>query len=106
MQTDGQGAPSLEGPLLILLWCGWLSFAPAFLAPKQSMPMTNEQWSEIDARIMACDPRRALRLIRDFTRAGPNEARDIHWERFQALRFEQSKAFACTDEEYWTCLYD
>ena len=104
--TQTRGAASLEGSFLILLWCGWLSFLPAFLAPKQRIPLTNAQWFEIDSRILACDPRRALRLIRGFTGAGPNEARDIHWERFQTLRFERSKAFACTDEEYWRCLYD
>ena len=105
-QTHGHGAPSLQGSLLILLWCGWLSFLPAILAPKQRMPLTNAQWSKIDARILACDPRRALRLIRNFTKTGANEARDIHWERFQTLRFQRSKDFVCTDEEYWRCLYD
>ena len=67
--------------------------------------MTDEQRADIDARILACDILGALIRIRAACGCGLNDAKDIHWARYQQLRAERDAEFACSDEQYWTGVY-
>ena len=88
-----------------LVWTFW-SCCPLFWAIPRRVPVTDEQRAEIDAWILAGDPRHALRVIRVLFEAGLTEAKGIHWERYHRLRAERTADFACTDEDYWKRLYD
>jgi hypothetical protein len=68
-------------------------------------PPTDEQWAEIDACILACNILGALLRIRSACGVGLNDAKVIHWERYQRLRAERADEFACSDEEYWDGVY-
>ena len=66
---------------------------------------TPEQWAEIDACILACNILGALIRIRAACGVGLNDAKSIHWERYQQLRKERAGEFACSDEDYWREVY-
>lgn len=67
--------------------------------------LTNDQWADIDARILACDILGALIRIRTACGCGLNDAKSIHWARYKWLRAERAAEFACSDEQYWAGVY-
>lgn len=52
------------------------------------------RWSEVDGRILACDPLGAHRSIRELTGVGPEEADAVRGERVRRLRAERGGEFA------------
>lgn len=66
---------------------------------------TAEQWAVVDALILACKILGALKLLRQSCGVSLNEAKDLHWARYQRLRAERPLDFACSDEEYWAGVY-
>ena len=67
--------------------------------------LTAEQWAAVDDRILACDILGALIRIRAACECGLNDAKGIHWERYQQLRAERAAEFACSHEDYWRGVY-
>jgi hypothetical protein len=106
VQISGHDAWLFGLVFLSVVWTGWLTSLDSILAPEQRRSPSQEQWCAIDARILACEPRGALRLIRDFTGADANFAQEVHLERYQTLRTERFRNIPFTDEDYWRCLYD
>jgi hypothetical protein len=106
IQISGHDASLFGLVFLSVLWTGWLSSLDSILTRNRRRSPTQEQWSAIDAGILACEPRRALRLIRDFTGADAETAQEVHLERYQTLRIERSRNIPFTDEDYWRCLND
>ena len=106
IQISGHDASLFGLVFLSVLWAGWLSSLDSILNPERRRSPTQEQWCAIDAGILACEPRLALRLIRDFTGADADRCQEVHLERYQRLRTERSRSIPFTDEDYWRCLYD
>jgi hypothetical protein len=71
----------------------------------EGLTVTYEQWTEIDARILARNILPALKLIVEQCGIGLGEARDILAIRYQRLRTERPGEFVCTEEEYWRGYY-
>jgi hypothetical protein len=67
--------------------------------------LTDEQRADIDARILACDILGALVRIRTACGCGLNDAKGVHWARYQQLRAERATEFACSDKQYWAGVY-
>jgi hypothetical protein len=67
--------------------------------------LTDDQWAEVDARILRCNILGAIKEIRRFTGLGIADAIVVHVERYRKLRAERPGDFACTDEEYWRETY-
>lgn len=67
--------------------------------------LTAEQRADIDACILACNILGALIRIRAACECSLNDAKSIHWERYQLLRRERAAEFACSHEQYWDGVY-
>lgn len=67
--------------------------------------LSDDQWAAIDPLILAGSVLPALLLVRECAGVGLNEAKDIHFQRYQRLQSERPGDFACTDEEYWAGVY-
>ena len=89
---------------LIFQWVVCCVLPP--VPPWRPRNLTTEQSSEVAARILACEPRHALMLVREYTRHGVDKANAIHREQYRKLRAERPEDFTFTDEHYWRCLYD
>lgn len=63
--------------------------------------LTEEQWAEIDARILAGEIFKATIRIKAACQVSVNDAKNILWVRYQQLRTERAAEFACSDEHYW-----
>ncbi len=66
---------------------------------------TAGQWAAVDARILACGILGALKLLRRSCGVSLNDAKDLHWSRYQRLRAEPPLDFAGSHEEYWVGVY-
>ena len=64
-----------------------------------------EQWDRVDACILAGNILGALIHLRRSCGVSLNEAKELHWARYQKLRAERPQSFTCTDEEYWAEVY-
>ena len=64
--------------------------------------LTDEQWADIDARILAGQIIEAIRRIKDGCGVSLREAMDLNRARYRQLRAERGAEFACGDEEYWS----
>ena len=100
------GSWLLAASFLTSILPGWLMCLETLMTARRRTPLTAAQRTVIAGRILACDPQAALKLVRDLTGAGADEANDLHWELYQTLRIERGKGLGFTDEDYWKCLYD
>jgi len=64
--------------------------------------LTEEQRTEIDARILAGDIIVAIRLTMTACGIGLRAASDLNRARYHQLRNERAAEFARSDEDYWS----
>lgn len=70
-----------------------------------AIELSAEQWAAVDARILAGNILGALKQLRQSSGVSLNEAKDLHWSRYQRLRVERPLDFSCSHEEYWAGVY-
>jgi hypothetical protein len=63
--------------------------------------ITETQWAQIDSCILANTILRGVRTIIEATNVKLSVAMDIFYSRYEKLRSERPKDFACSNEEYW-----
>ena len=65
--------------------------------------LTSEQWTEIDALILAGSIIPGMACIQRACAGSLPEARALFKARYRQLRAEWATEFACDDEDYWSC---
>ena len=70
-----------------------------------AIELAESEWATINDAILSCNILEALKKIRELCGVGLNEAKDIHWERYQQLRKERPGDFTCSHDEYWAEVY-
>jgi len=64
--------------------------------------LTDVQWADIDALILAGEIIEAIRRIKSACGVSLREAMDLNRARYQQLRLQRGAEFACSDQEYWS----
>jgi hypothetical protein len=67
--------------------------------------LTDEQWDQIDALILAGQIIQPLRLLKGWLGVHLSEAMEIHHARYRQLREERPDDFPCSDADYWEGVY-
>jgi len=67
--------------------------------------LSNAQWALIDEQILACRVLQAIQAIRQECGVDLNQAKSIHFHRYQTLRANRQLEFKCSDDDYWSRLY-